>query len=43
MCTIAAAYGYIRPREDPYSWGADAVIRRPNELRDALAELRTRT
>jgi phosphoglycolate phosphatase len=40
MATIAAAYGYIRPSEDPYAWGADAVIRRPNDLGDALAALR---
>ena len=39
MATIAAAYGYIRPSEDPKAWGADAVIRRPEELRDALREL----
>ena len=39
MATIAAAYGYIRPSEDPYAWGADAVIRRPNDLDDALASL----
>jgi 2-phosphoglycolate phosphatase len=42
MSTIAAAYGYIRPTEDPYAWGADAVIRRPGDLPDALAELRER-
>ena len=24
MYTIAAAYGYIEPGDDPYSWGADA-------------------
>ena len=42
MATIAAAYGYIRPREDPYSWGADIVIRRPGEIRAALDELRAR-
>jgi phosphoglycolate phosphatase len=40
MVTIAAAYGYIRPSEDPHAWGADAVIRRPNDLDDALAALR---
>ena len=40
MPTIAAAYGYIRPSEDPYSWGADAVIRRPDDLDSALAALR---
>jgi 2-phosphoglycolate phosphatase len=39
MPTIAAAYGYIRPSEDPYAWGADAVIRRPNDLARALAAL----
>jgi phosphoglycolate phosphatase len=42
MATIAAAYGYIRPREDPHGWGADLVIRRPEHLRAALAELRER-
>jgi phosphoglycolate phosphatase len=40
MATIAAAYGYIRPSENPYAWGADVVIRRPNDLADALAALR---
>jgi len=39
MATIAAAYGYIRPGEDPFAWGADAVIRRPDELGAALAAL----
>jgi phosphoglycolate phosphatase len=42
MATVAAAYGYIRPHEDPYSWGADIVIRRPCEVRDAVAELKGR-
>jgi len=32
MATIVAAYGYIRPSENPYAWGADAVIQRPSEL-----------
>jgi phosphoglycolate phosphatase len=32
MATIAAAYGYIRPSEDPYAWGADIVIHRPTDL-----------
>jgi phosphoglycolate phosphatase len=41
MATIAAAYGYIRPSEDPYAWGADAVIRRPNHLGEAVASLRS--
>ena len=39
MATIAAAYGYIRPRENPFAWGADAVIRRPRDLGAALAAL----
>ena len=39
MATIAAAYGYIRPRENPLAWGADAVIRRPDDLGAALAAL----
>jgi phosphoglycolate phosphatase len=39
MATIAAAYGYIRPSDDPYAWGADAVIRRPNDLGAALGSL----
>jgi N-acetyl-D-muramate 6-phosphate phosphatase len=39
MATIAAAYGYIRPSENPYAWGADTVIRRPDELNQALAAL----
>jgi N-acetyl-D-muramate 6-phosphate phosphatase len=42
MSTIAAAYGYIPPRENVAQWGADAVIRRPNELLDALRALRAR-
>jgi phosphoglycolate phosphatase len=42
MTTVAAAYGYIRPRENPYSWGADAVIRRPGDLGAALAALARR-
>ena len=36
MRTIAVTYGYIRPHQDPYSWGADAVVRRPHEIQDAL-------
>ena len=39
MATIAAAYGYIRPTENPFAWGADAVIRRPGDLDAALAAL----
>ncbi len=32
MLTIAAAYGYIVPGDDPESWGADFVARAPVEL-----------
>jgi phosphoglycolate phosphatase len=35
MATIAAAYGYIPLRADPYGWGADAVVHRPHALWDA--------
>jgi 2-phosphoglycolate phosphatase len=35
MQTVAAAYGYIRPGEDPGGWGADAVLMHPRRL-DAL-------
>jgi N-acetyl-D-muramate 6-phosphate phosphatase len=40
MHTIAVSYGYIRPDENLHSWGADLVIRRPNELEPALSKLR---
>ena len=43
MATIAAAYGYIRPGEDPHSWGADAVIRRPIDLLRACESLPRQT
>ncbi|MED5534610.1 MAG: phosphoglycolate phosphatase [Pseudomonadota bacterium] len=39
MPTIAASYGYIHPYDDPYQWGASAVIRRPADLLNALKEL----
>jgi phosphoglycolate phosphatase len=42
MATIAAAYGYIRPSEDPRAWGADLIIRRPRDLPDALRTLSLR-
>jgi 2-phosphoglycolate phosphatase len=32
MYTIAAAYGYIEPGDDPYSWGADAHADNSTEL-----------
>lgn len=39
MRTIAAAYGYIRPGEDPRRWGANAVANHANTLVRALAAL----
>jgi N-acetyl-D-muramate 6-phosphate phosphatase len=42
MTTVAAAFGYIRPSENPYAWGADAVVRQPRELGAVLSELHGR-
>ena len=39
MRTIAAAYGYIRPSEDPRRWGADAVAGHSRGLMASLATL----
>jgi N-acetyl-D-muramate 6-phosphate phosphatase len=39
MRTVAAAFGYIRPGEDPDRWGADAVARQPRDLGPALRGL----
>lgn len=39
MSTIAAAYGYIRPDADISAWGADVIVRRPSDLRDAIDHL----
>ena len=39
MATIAVTYGYIRPYQDPYSWGADSVITQPGALLDAIKQL----
>jgi N-acetyl-D-muramate 6-phosphate phosphatase len=39
MRTVAAAFGYIRPTEDPAHWGADAVVRQPRDLGAALRGL----
>ena len=32
MYTIAAAYGYIEPGDDPNGWGADACVQCSTEL-----------
>ena len=37
MMTVAAAFGYIRPSEDLYAWGADAVVQQPRDLAPLLA------
>lgn len=34
--TVAVTYGYIHPEDNPRSWGADAVIEHPLELRRLL-------
>ncbi len=30
--TLAAAYGYIGPGEDPHSWGADGLLEHPQQI-----------
>lgn len=32
MKTLAAVYGYLKPDDDPDSWGADALIESPEQL-----------
>jgi phosphoglycolate phosphatase len=32
MKTLAAVYGYIKPNDNPASWGADALIDSPEQL-----------
>jgi 2-phosphoglycolate phosphatase len=36
LTTVAAAYGYILPGDDPSGWGADLIIESPGELLDYL-------
>ena len=36
MATIAAAYGYVTPDDDPHCWGADLVARDTSELTQML-------
>jgi phosphoglycolate phosphatase len=43
MTTVAAAFGYIRPNEDPASWGADVVVRQPRQIAGVLRDLRERS
>jgi 2-phosphoglycolate phosphatase len=37
MLTVAAAYGYCGKADPPEAWGADHLIRHPDELRGVLA------
>jgi phosphoglycolate phosphatase len=36
MATVAAAYGYVTPGDDPRSWGADLVAADTAELAQIL-------
>jgi phosphoglycolate phosphatase len=36
MVTIAAAYGYIVPGDDPAAWGPDAIVSNTKELANLL-------
>ncbi|WP_167854851.1 HAD family hydrolase [Mangrovimicrobium sediminis] len=38
MFTIAAAYGYIEPHDDPHSWGADALVEHSTDLAALLLD-----
>ena len=37
MKTIAAAYGYIIPGDDPRSWGAHGIVHSPSEIHDWIS------
>ncbi len=39
MRTVAAAYGYIRPSQDPRGWGADALAGHSSDIMATLATL----
>ena len=39
MYTVAAAYGYIEPDDDPQGWGADALVNCSTELTDLILNL----
>ena len=39
MRTVAAAYGYIRPNDNPHDWGADAVASHSRDIMATLARL----
>lgn len=40
MKTVAAAFGYIHPHEDPSAWGADFLVHQPHEIATVLRQLR---
>jgi len=39
MYTVAAAYGYIEPDDDPGAWGADARVDCSSELTELILNL----
>lgn len=39
MVTVAAAYGYVAPGEQPHDWDADFAIKAPDDLRPVLQQL----
>lgn len=39
MYTVAAAYGYIEPDDDPQGWGADALVNCSTELSNLILNL----
>jgi len=39
MKTLAAVYGYLKPNDDPSSWGADALIESPQQLTTWITDL----
>jgi len=38
MKTLAALYGYLKPDDKPYTWGADALIESPQQLTSWITE-----
>ncbi len=39
MKTLAAVYGYLKPDDNPSSWGADALIESPQQLTTWITDL----
>jgi len=42
MKTMAALYGYVKPTDEPASWGADALIDSPFQIYDWIGSLSCR-